>query len=181
MESTCYEKTQQICETCSNACGKCKWSAFGKPVDGWVAVPTIIHISNQGVGSYVDSYRILRCPEYKPDPKRHTPKFSDDATMRLITHMLMQAVRDYARGCVKAQKHKLARPIDRVSLSTRRWLLSPIAEDMLYVSGIDADPSNLLKMIETDPHGVLERINLEQRADALISKKGKYEERKKYS
>ena len=75
----------------------------------------------------------------------------------------------------------MKKPMDRIALSARQWFLSPIAEDMLCAFGIDVDPRKLLEMIESDPHGVMERINLEHRADAAVGKNGKYEERKKYS
>lgn len=171
-------KEPQLCESCQNACGQCRWSASGKPVDGWVAYTTRINISSAGEGVYINSYKILRCPKYKKDEKRHTPRIVQDRAMILITHILIQAVRDYARGCVRAQKDGLTQPTDRNSLMTRRWFLSPIAEDMLYACNLDVEPKRIVELIESDPLGVLQRINIEYALGGTEHHQSKIAERK---
>ena len=173
-----YERTHQLCESCQNACGKCRWSASGKPIEGWVAYPTRINISNRGAGVYINSFQILRCPQYKQDAERHTPKILRDRTMNLITHILIQAVRDYARGCIRAQRTGASKPMDRISLMTRRWFKSPIVEDMLYSCNIDIEPDRLIALIEADPLGVLERVNIEYGKDGIEHHNSTLAERK---
>ena len=50
----------QLCWRCKNACGGCSWSQCLKPVDGWTAIPTIIHDD----GGDFSSYDIKKCPEF---------------------------------------------------------------------------------------------------------------------
>lgn len=54
------EENGQLCWLCKNACGECNWSKYFKPVDGWVAEPTIIKDS---MGNF-SSYKIKKCPEF---------------------------------------------------------------------------------------------------------------------
>ena len=53
------------CWTCQNACGGCSWSKDFQPVKGWQAEKTFLP-SN---GEFAESYRIIECPQYKPDRK----------------------------------------------------------------------------------------------------------------
>lgn len=54
----------QLCWTCKNACnGGCSWSKEFKPVDGWTAEKTTIPVN----GEYAETYKIIKCPEYKSD------------------------------------------------------------------------------------------------------------------
>ena len=57
-----------ICWDCQNACGGCSWSKYRmfQPVKGWEVIPTDIHIGN---GVRVQSYVVLKCPQFKPDKK----------------------------------------------------------------------------------------------------------------
>lgn len=57
-----YSKMQP-CWICKNACGGCRWSREGKPIDGWQAVETFI-ADNVG---HEKSYKIMFCPEYIKD------------------------------------------------------------------------------------------------------------------
>ena len=50
----------QLCWLCKNACGGCNWSKYFKPVDGWIAEPTIVKDS----GGDFSSYKIHKCPEF---------------------------------------------------------------------------------------------------------------------
>lgn len=47
----------QLCFSCSNACGGCSWSSKFIPVENWDAVKTV-------TSNGVDSYKIIKCPEY---------------------------------------------------------------------------------------------------------------------
>jgi hypothetical protein len=53
---------EQPCCTCSKAIGGCAWADRFEPVAGWDAVPTIIR---QEKGRDMDSFAILRCPDYE--------------------------------------------------------------------------------------------------------------------
>ena len=55
-------KQDQLCWTCKNTNGyKCSWfSEEAKPVEGWVAKPTVIIYG----GEKIHSYRISKCPQY---------------------------------------------------------------------------------------------------------------------
>lgn len=59
-----FHYTPQPCWSCKKACGGCNWSAFFKPVDGWVAEPTTIKNSLGDGKKDMGSYRIISCPEY---------------------------------------------------------------------------------------------------------------------
>ena len=54
------EEEWQPCWLCKKACGGCSWSKYLKPVDGWVAEPTIVKDST---GDF-PSYKIKECPEF---------------------------------------------------------------------------------------------------------------------
>ena len=56
-----YQKKEQICWRCKNATGKCSWSAFGKPVCGWVATPCIIKSDGE---RDINTYSIISCPQF---------------------------------------------------------------------------------------------------------------------
>lgn len=53
---------EQLCCSCRKAYGGCAWSARFEPVEGWEANPTII---KQELGREIESYEILKCPEYE--------------------------------------------------------------------------------------------------------------------
>lgn len=178
MESN-YDRSIQLCEGCRNSCGKCKWSAFGKPVDGWVAIPTLINSRGGGGERVIESFLILSCPKYIPDGPRHTETLTNEGVMKLISRILIQAVRDYANGCVRARKNGSDKPTDRISLITRRWFFSPIADDMFDALGLDMDPQVLVERIEADPHGVLQRINIEYHSGGV--EPNEIAERKQYT
>ena len=65
---------EQLCWACRNACGNCNWSAYLKPVNGWIAKK----INKQDSGVPVETYHIEKCPQYIPDnppkPKRKQGK-----------------------------------------------------------------------------------------------------------
>ena len=54
------EKRGQPCILCKRATGGCSWSDAFKPVDGWVAEPTIVK-DHEGDFS---SFKIKYCPLY---------------------------------------------------------------------------------------------------------------------
>ena len=54
------ERCDQLCATCGRAVLKCSWSKDFKPVDGWDAIPTVVHDSE---GDFT-SYKIMNCPLY---------------------------------------------------------------------------------------------------------------------
>lgn len=74
-----------LCWTCQNACGGCSWSDRSfTPVEGWDAVPTVLHAKH--TGERVDSFLVKECPQYKADegykPEEYDD-FDDDTTKRV--------------------------------------------------------------------------------------------------
>lgn len=68
-----------ICWTCSvGPRSGCGWFASHTPVPGWRAVRRDItqqRWDGQGCGSFTtESYRVLDCPLYQPDPPRSREK-----------------------------------------------------------------------------------------------------------
>ena len=61
-----------ICWKCSRACGQCSWSAEFRPINGWVAIKTIIK-ADKGVMDQreIDSYIVLKCPQFHDDTDRY--------------------------------------------------------------------------------------------------------------
>ena len=53
-------ENSQPCWLCKNSCGGCNWSKYFKPVNGWIAEPTIVRDST---GDF-SSYDIKECPEF---------------------------------------------------------------------------------------------------------------------
>lgn len=51
----------QLCWNCKNACGNCSWSRNFKPIEGWIATPSIIKDYEYGD---IESYDIKMCPEF---------------------------------------------------------------------------------------------------------------------
>lgn len=54
-EFTTYSPKDTLCWKCTKCVGYCDWSAFGIPIEGWVADKTDI------------SYLVKSCPEYNED------------------------------------------------------------------------------------------------------------------
>ena len=51
-----------LCWDCSKATGKCLWSSFGKPIEGWDAD----FIKANGTKPY-STYMVYGCPEFDRD------------------------------------------------------------------------------------------------------------------
>lgn len=54
-----------LCWSCRKAVRECSWSDLFEPVPGWTAEKTVIETNGAACR---DSYRVIRCPEYAPDP-----------------------------------------------------------------------------------------------------------------
>ena len=61
-----------LCWKCSRACGQCSWSAEFRPINGWVAIKTIIK-ADKGLLDQreIDSYIVLKCPQFHDDTDRY--------------------------------------------------------------------------------------------------------------
>lgn len=58
-----------LCWMCEKACTKdCAWARSFDPVEGWVAIETVVAASNR----LLQSYLVLDCPEFVPDDPRFT-------------------------------------------------------------------------------------------------------------
>lgn len=64
------KRSDTICWTCQNACGGCSWSRNYVPVEGWIAEKTIRRYTDDHGFRLVESYNVLYCPSYRPDPPR---------------------------------------------------------------------------------------------------------------
>ena len=85
-------KPMTKCMNCKNACGEtaCSWAREFKPVDGWVAEPTVLS-PNQNYRE--DSYLVLYCPQFE---KGHSEVKWDEADARMLAiETLIQAVEDW--------------------------------------------------------------------------------------
>ena len=60
---------ETLCEICGRACGRCLWSAAGLPVPGWEAVRRDIFMTDEQGGHMTESYVVLECPAYAPEPQ----------------------------------------------------------------------------------------------------------------
>lgn len=56
------KSSETLCWLCKNSCGGCSWSSKFIPVEGWEAIPTKINIQD---GESIDSFHVIRCPEYE--------------------------------------------------------------------------------------------------------------------
>lgn len=88
--------TEQLCWSCSKACGKCSWSSALIPVEGWVA--------EKASG---DTYSITSCPEYVYDGKCLTCKYYKDIPIfPQYYYILCQDYKDSGYGSCKNFKLK---------------------------------------------------------------------------
>lgn len=60
------------CAECSKPIAACPWLTSGKPVEGWIAVPSVI--SYNSTPRHTRTYRITFCPEYIPPRPRKKPE-----------------------------------------------------------------------------------------------------------
>ena len=57
-----------LCWTCQRATGFCSWSHDFRPVQGWVATPTIIY-TRYGTTPEIESFEVIECPLYIKDKR----------------------------------------------------------------------------------------------------------------
>lgn len=57
-----------LCWTCQRATGFCSWSHDFRPVQGWVATPTIILTRNESTPE-IESFDVQECPLYIKDKR----------------------------------------------------------------------------------------------------------------
>lgn len=62
------KERETICWDCQNF-STCEWSNKGERVDGWVAVPTVVHEKGNWRNKAYDSYLVLACPKFKADSR----------------------------------------------------------------------------------------------------------------
>ncbi len=64
-----------ICWSCKNAVCGCSWSKRFEPVKGWTA--TLTKLKGYSSGQIIESYNVIKCPEYVPD---HKPVIKENIT-----------------------------------------------------------------------------------------------------
>lgn len=159
-----YGTESQLCESCENACGGCRWSDELLPVEGWNVEPTKVYIDKR---KPIDSFHVKSCPMYKPDKTHNIQSLTDEAFYRLIYAMLFALVRDYANSCKKLYVDRENSALAYKKLKEiQSYVKTPMFDEMLGVLQFNTDGEQLLEMIRADPLGVLQRIgHIEERTN----------------
>lgn len=168
MNNTRSWKQHTLCETCSNSCGNCSWSARFVPVEGWTAKPTLVRNSSVK-DSVIESFEVSECPLFAEDKKRHTESIRSDRVVALCFKIIERAIHDYAFSLIKTQngfnysrqcKASGAKEgyIRQDMLTCEAFFRSPLTGDMLAACGIKMSGDHIIKMIKADPQGVLDRM-----------------------
>lgn len=85
-------KHMTLCMGCKNACGEtaCSWATDFKPVDGWIAEPTIV---SEKYSYAQPSFHVLWCPQFV---RGHSDvKWEDGDIRNLVFEIILQAVEDW--------------------------------------------------------------------------------------
>ena len=83
------EYPETLCWRCDNAVPDrdgergCDWSREGKPVEGWKATRRDIRVGTTGGGKKSESYRVKKCPQFRPDQRRQKETVLDRYRKRL--------------------------------------------------------------------------------------------------
>jgi hypothetical protein len=64
-------ESDSLCWSCQKACGKCNWSRTLKPIEGWKVDVKIIKHTSRGKTTEDEVTKVVKCPEYKQDERRH--------------------------------------------------------------------------------------------------------------
>ena len=73
------DKRDQLCWSCTKACGQCSWSRELTPVEGWTAEQVVY----PGLEVEDDTtYHITACPEFVRDPRRERKPKRDNGVAR---------------------------------------------------------------------------------------------------
>lgn len=157
-EYNCEEKT--LCERCQNACGRCAWSAFGMPVNGWTATKVKLNAQHNREPLYIETYRVFECPLFNADAERHTPNIRSDRVMVLAYAILFDAVSEYAYMLKRRSERGETQELNKRIKHAEQWFLSESNADLLNLCGIEMDPQLVLDAIKVDPLGVIERLRV---------------------
>ena len=104
------KKSKSLCSTCFNYVG-CPWHEDFEARDDWEAVATIVH--DNGVGDY-ESFRVIRCPDYKERPKMFKRFERVTLAFERVTLAEVANILNVTRGTVYnyARNNTLARHAD---------------------------------------------------------------------
>ena len=161
------EKPDTLCWSCHNACGRCAWSAFGIPVDGWTATETTVR-GHRGPFRHktIQSYIVSECPRYEPDKPLLADEVTDDGFKHLLYALLNDLVWDYANAYVKLQaetdEDKRIR-LEQIVKEIESYVDKPMFDDIVNVLELMVDGPKLLNMIRNDPNGVIGRMMADPR------------------
>ena len=141
-----------LCWSCAKACGDCDWSAELKPVNGWTAVPTLIH-DNHG-GDIQRSYRVDACPEYVNDVRKYNKHVKIDISDNRIVHeVIKQRTPEEVLTTNKSDARKRLEAIPEMEMRT-------LIDN--YLAGVDKDVAKL---------AFLGHLTIEQIGDVLFFSK----------
>ena len=175
------EKPDTLCWSCHNACGRCAWSAFGIPVEGWAATESSVNVDHgPNRLKQLRTFMVHECPQFKPDEPIRAENVTDEGFRHLLFAMLNDIVRDYANAYIKFQaemdRDKRIRP-EQVMKEIESYVSKPIFDDIVDVLELMVDGPKLLQMIRKDPHGVIDRLNANPK-NARGEQKEKYKKSK---
>ena len=161
------EKPDTLCLSCNNACGRCAWSAFGIPVDGWAATETSVK-GDRGPSrtKMIQSYIVSECPQFKPDEPLRAERVTDEGFRHLVFAMLCDLVWDYATACIKLQAETNSEKRIRSEKTMKEiesYVSKPLFDDIVDVFELMIDGPKLLELIRRDPHGVIGRMMADPR------------------
>ena len=175
------EKPDTLCWSCHNACGRCAWSAFGIPVDGWTATETTVRCDRGPLRhKTIQSYIVIECPRYEPDKPMQAKNITDECFKHLLYALLNDLIWDYANAYVKLQAEtdgaKRIRS-EQTMKEIESYVSKPMFDDIVNVFKLMVDGPKLLDLIKRDPLGVIDRMNANPK-NARGPQKERYENSK---
>ena len=144
-----------LCWKCSRACGGCSWSADFIRVDGWNAIPTVIHADHgRGYGEDVPSFIVTACPQFDDDSGKYKKSTPIPTTIKP-----KPLERPFRTRTVKG------------SLRDRIWHLSDREQRIDRLDGEKKRIAELVFRMNNTMEDVCERMYLSQKAAKRLIKK----------
>lgn len=156
-------KPETLCFRCGNSCGGCSWSDRFEPVDGWRAAETIVKGDRGPLrAKQIQSFIVQECPKHKTDKPLRAESVCDQGVKHLLYAMLNRLVSDYANAVIRIQAETnsdKAVGYQRTIKEIESYVSTPIFEDIVDMLEFGVNGQKLLDLIQTDPVGVIKRLN----------------------